>query len=308
MALYNSVIDLIGNTPLVRLERLERDQGCPARLYAKLEMLNPAGSIKDRAALSMVRDAMERGALAPGGTLIEPTSGNTGIGLALVCGFYGIRLILTMPESMSLERRLLLKARGAELVLTPAKEGMKGAVARAEELHREIPGSLICGQFDNPANPLAHEKTTALEIWQDLNGDVDAVVAGIGTGGTVSGLAKGLKALKDTVRVIGVEPAESPLITEGHAGPHKIQGIGANFIPGCYHAELVDEVVTVKGDDAIAAARELNSREGILAGISAGGNLAAALALARRPEYAGKSIAVILPDTGEHYMSAGVFD
>lgn len=307
MALYNSVEELIGNTPLVRLSRFEEKFQVKAHLYAKLEMFNPAGSIKDRAALSMVKDALDRGLITRGSTIIEPTSGNTGIGLALVARLYGLKLILTMPESMSLERRALLKARGAELVLTPAKDGMKGAVSRAEEIHKSVPGSIIVGQFENPANPLAHEKTTAVEIWKDLDGKVDAVVAGIGTGGTISGLAKGLKAFNPDIRAIGVEPAESPLITKGEASTHKIQGIGANFIPKCYYPEVVDEVLTVKGDDAISTTVSLNQIEAILAGISAGGNLSAAVELAKRPEYEGKNIVVILPDTGEHYISTDIY-
>lgn len=308
MALYNSVIDLIGNTPLVALSKLESELNLKAHLFGKLEMFNPAGSIKDRAALSMIQDAFEKGIIKQGSTLIEPTSGNTGIGLSLVARLYGLKLILTMPESMSMERRALLKARGAQIVLTPAKEGMKGAVSRAEEIHKSIDGSIIVGQFDNPANPLAHERTTAQEIWNDLDGRVDAVVAGIGTGGTVSGIAKGIKKLSSTVRVIGVEPAESPLITEGKAGPHKIQGIGANFVPGCFHSDLVDEVMTVKGDTAVEYARKLNQTEAIMAGISAGCNLAAAVELAGRSEFESKNIVVIIPDTGEHYISLGIFD
>ncbi len=308
MALYNSVIDLIGNTPLVALSKLESELNLKAHLFAKLEMFNPAGSIKDRAALSMVQDAFAKGLIKQGGTIIEPTSGNTGIGLSLVARLYGLKLILTMPESMSLERRVLLKARGAQIVLTPAKYGMKGAVERAEEIQKSIPGSIIIGQFNNPANPLVHEKTTAQEIWRDLDGSVHAVVAGIVTGGTISGIARGLKAINSSVRAIGVEPAESPLITEGRAGAHKIQGIGANFVPECYYSEFVDEVVTVKGDTAIECTRKLNEIEAIMAGISAGGNLAAAIEIAGRPEFESKNIVVIIPDTGEHYISMGIFD
>ncbi len=308
MALYNSVTELIGNTPLVRLSALAEELKLEAHLYGKLEMFNPAGSIKDRAALSMVRDALESGRLRRGGTMIEPTSGNTGIGLSLVAQLYGLKLILTMPESMSLERRILLKARGAELVLTPAAEGMKGAVSRAEELHQSIPGSIIVGQFDNPANVAAHEKTTAREIWEDLEGHVDAVVAGIGTGGTISGIGKGLKTKDQRIRIIGAEPAESPLITAGHAGPHGIQGIGANFVPGCYLEEYVDEILTVRTSDAVSHAVQLNRTEAILAGISSGCSLAAAVEVARRPEFRNKNIVAILPDTGEHYLSSGIFD
>ncbi|MBQ8707146.1 MAG: cysteine synthase A [Succinivibrionaceae bacterium] len=308
MTLCNSITDLIGNTPLVRLARLEKAFDLKAKIFAKLEMFNPAGSIKDRAAIAMIRDALERELVREGGTVIEPTSGNTGIGLALAARMYGLQLILTMPESMSYERRALLKARGARLVLTPAKEGMKGAVSKAEEIRRSTPGSIIAGQFENPANPRAHELTTAREIWDDLKGDVACVVAGIGTGGTISGIAKGLKSRKADIKAFGVEPEESPLITKGVAGPHKIQGIGANFVPECFWKEYVDEVLTVKGDDAIRWTRELNRHEAILAGISGGGNIAAAVELAGRAEFEGRNIVAIIPDTGEHYISTGIFD
>lgn len=308
MSVYNSVIELIGNTPLVKLNNIMTAHQLKANLYAKLEMFNPAGSIKDRAALSMVEDALARGVISAGSTLIEPTSGNTGIGLALVARLYGLKLILTMPESMSLERRSLLKARGAELVLTPAKEGMQGAVKKAKEIQESTPNSIIVGQFENPANPLAHEKYTSEEIWNDLNGKVDAVVAGIGTGGTISGLAKGLKARRSDIFALGVEPAESPLITEGKSGSHAIQGIGANFIPENFHSDIVDAVVAVKGDDAIEATKELNVKEAILAGISAGANLYAAIELAKKSDFADKNIVVIIPDTGEHYISTGIYD
>ena len=307
MTLYNSVTDLIGNTPLVRLSRLEKARNLGAHIYAKLEMFNPAGSVKDRAALFMIRDALDRGLIREGSTIIEPTSGNTGIGLALAARVYGLRLILTMPESMSLERRALLKARGAELVLTPASEGMKGAVSKAEEIRNSIPGSIIVGQFENPANPRAHELTTAVELWEDLKGEIAAVVAGIGTGGTISGIARGLKSRNPAIKAVGVEPLESPLITGGQAGPHKIQGIGANFIPKCLYRDLVDEVLPVAGDLAIRKTQELNRIEAIMAGISGGASLAGALELARRPEYAGKNIVAIIPDTGEHYLSTEIF-
>ncbi|WP_019002674.1 cysteine synthase A [Succinimonas amylolytica] len=307
MTLYNSVTDLIGNTPLVRLSRLEKARNLGAHIYAKLEMFNPAGSVKDRAALFMIRDALDRGLIREGSTIIEPTSGNTGIGLALAARVYGLRLILTMPESMSLERRALLKARGAELVLTPASEGMKGAVSKAEEIRNSIPGSIIVGQFENPANPRAHELTTAVELWEDLKGEIAAVVAGIGTGGTISGIARGLKSRNPAIKAVGVEPLESPLITGGQAGPHKIQGIGANFIPKCLYRDLVDEVLPVAGDLAIRETQELNRIEAIMAGISGGASLAGALELARRPEYAGKNIVAIIPDTGEHYLSTEIF-
>ncbi len=307
MTLYNSVTELIGNTPLLRLSRLEKARDISAHIYAKLEMFNPAGSVKDRAALFMIRDALDKGLIREGSTVIEPTSGNTGIGLALAARVYGLRLILTMPESMSLERRELLKARGAELVLTPAQEGMKGAVRKAEEIRNSIPGSMIAGQFENPANPLAHELTTAKEIWEDLNGEIAAVVAGIGTGGTISGIAKGLKSRNSAIKAVGVEPQESPLITGGVAGPHKIQGIGANFIPKCLDRDLLDEVLAIAGDQAIRETQELNRTEAILAGISGGASIAGALELAKRPEYAGKNIVAIIPDTGEHYLSTGIF-
>ncbi len=308
MSVYNSVIELIGNPPLVKLNNIMSAHQLKANLYAKLEMFNPAGSIKDRAALSMVEDALAKGVISAGSTLIEPTSGNTGIGLALVARLYGLNLILTMPESMSLERRSLLKARGAELVLTPAKEGMQGAVKKAKEIQESTPNSIIVGQFENPANPLAHEKFTSEEIWKDLNGKVDAVVAGIGTGGTISGLAKGLKAHRSDIFALGVEPAESPLITEGKSGSHAIQGIGANFIPENFHSDIVDAVVAIKGDDAIEATKELNVKEAILAGISAGANLYAAIELAKKSEFADRNIVVIIPDTGEHYISTGIYD
>ena len=307
MTLYNSVTELIGNTPLLRLSRLEKARDISAHIYAKLEMFNPAGSVKDRAALFMIRDALDKGLIREGSTVIEPTSGNTGIGLALAARVYGLRLILTMPESMSLERRELLKARGAELVLTPAQEGMKGAVRKAEEIRNSIPGSMIAGQFETPANPLAHELTTAKEIWEDLNGEIAAVVAGIGTGGTISGIAKGLKSRNSAIKAVGVEPQESPLITGGVAGPHKIQGIGANFIPKCLDRDLLDEVLAIAGDQAIRETQELNRTEAILAGISGGASIAGALELAKRPEYAGKNIVAIIPDTGEHYLSTGIF-
>ncbi len=280
MAVYNSVIELIGKTPLIRLNKLKKELNLEADILLKLEMFNPAGSVKDRAALYMVEDFIKRGVLKAGDTIIEPTSGNTGIGLALVARAYGLNLILTMPDSMSIERRQLLKARGATLVLTPGKLGMKGAVEEAERLLKETPNSVIASQFDNPQNPLAHEETTAQEIWADTEGNIDYVIAGFGTGGTITGLAKGLKAHKKDIVAIAVEPKESALVTEGKAGPHKIQGIGANFIPGNLDQSVVDKVEDIPGDDAIKYAILLNKVEGILAGISTGGNLAAAIALA----------------------------
>lgn len=308
MTVYNSVIELIGNTPLVRLNRLKVHLNLNADILLKLEMFNPAGSVKDRAALYMVNDFLKRGIIKPGSTLIEPTSGNTGIGLALVARAYGLKLILTMPDSMSIERRQLLKARGAELILTPGKLGMKGAVDEAIRLQASTPGSVIPSQFSNPANPKSHEETTAEEIWRDTEGQIDIITAGVGTGGTITGLARGLKKHNKKLLAVAVEPAESPLITKGVSGPHKIQGIGANFIPDNYDKTVIDEVLDIPSDSAYENAILLNRIEGILAGISAGGNLAAAIELARRPENAGKTIVAIAPDTGEHYLSLNLFD
>lgn len=308
MTVYNSVIELIGNTPLVRLNRLKAHLNLNADILLKLEMFNPAGSVKDRAALYMVNDFLKRGIIKPGSTLIEPTSGNTGIGLALVARAYGLKLILTMPDSMSIERRQLLKARGAELILTPGKLGMKGAVDEAIRLHASTPGSVIPSQFSNPANPKSHEETTAEEIWRDTEGQIDIITAGVGTGGTITGLARGLKKHNKKLLAVAVEPAESPLITKGVSGQHKIQGIGANFIPDNYDKTVIDEVLDIPSDSAYENAILLNRIEGILAGISAGGNLAAAIELARRPENAGKTIVAIAPDTGEHYLSLNLFD
>lgn len=308
MTVYNSVIELIGNTPLVRLNRLKAHLNLNADILLKLEMFNPAGSVKDRAALYMVNDFLKRGIIKLGSTLIEPTSGNTGIGLALVARAYGLKLILTMPDSMSIERRQLLKARGAELILTPGKLGMKGAVDEAIRLQASTPGSVIPSQFSNPANPKSHEETTAEEIWRDTEGQIDIITAGVGTGGTITGLARGLKKHNKKLLAVAVEPAESPLITKGVSGPHKIQGIGANFIPDNYDKTVIDEVLDIPSDSAYENAILLNRIEGILAGISAGGNLAAAIELARRPENAGKTIVAIAPDTGEHYLSLNLFD
>ena len=308
MTVYNSVIELIGNTPLVRLNRLKAHLNLNADILLKLEMFNPAGSVKDRAALYMVNDFLKRGIIKPGSTLIEPTSGNTGIGLALVARAYGLKLILTMPDSMSIERRQLLKARGAELILTPGKLGMKGAVDEAIRLQASTPGSVIPSQFSNPANPKSHEETTAEEIWRDTEGQIDIITAGVGTGGTITGLARGLKKHNKKLLAVAVEPAESPLITKGVSGPHKIQGIGADFIPDNYDKTVIDEVLDIPSDSAYENAILLNRIEGILAGISAGGNLAAAIELARRPENAGKTIVAIAPDTGEHYLSLNLFD
>ena len=301
--IVNSVLELVGDTPMVELERLGRDAGAVARVVAKVELFNPAGSVKDRVALAMVERAEADGTLRPGATIIEPTSGNTGVGLALVSALKGYRLILTMPETMSVERRRLVAAYGAKVVLTPGAEGMKGAIARAMALREEIPGSVILQQFENPANPARHYRTTAEEIWRDTEGGIDLFVAGVGTGGTVSGTGRRLKELNPAVRIAAVEPASSPVLSGGAPGGHKIQGIGAGFVPGNYDPSVVDLVVPVADDEAIATARLLASREGLLVGISSGAAAYAALQLAKREEYRGKTIVVLLPDTGERYLS-----
>ena len=301
--IVNSVLELVGDTPMVELERLGRDAGAVARVVAKVELFNPAGSVKDRVALAMVERAEADGTLRPGATIIEPTSGNTGVGLALVSALKGYRLILTMPETMSVERRRLVAAYGAKVVLTPGAEGMKGAIARAQALREEIPGSVILQQFENPANPARHYRTTAEEIWRDTEGGIDLFVAGVGTGGTVSGTGRRLKELNPAVRIAAVEPASSPVLSGGAPGAHKIQGIGAGFVPGNYDPSVVDLVVPVADDEAIATARLLASREGLLVGISSGAAAYAALHLAKREEYRGKTIVVLLPDTGERYLS-----
>ena len=301
--IVNSVLELVGDTPMVELERLGRDAGAVARVVAKVELFNPAGSVKDRVALAMVERAEADGALRPGATIIEPTSGNTGVGLALVSALKGYRLILTMPETMSVERRRRVAAYGAKGVLTPGAEGMKGAIARAMALREEIPGSVILQQFENPANPARHYRTTAEEIWRDTEGGIDLFVAGVGTGGTVSGTGRRLKELNPAVRIAAVEPASSPVLSGGAPGAHKIQGIGAGFVPGNYDPSVVDLVVPVADDEAIATARLLASREGLLVGISSGAAAYAALQLATREEYRGKTIVVLLPDTGERYLS-----
>ena len=303
----HSVEELIGHTPLLALERYGARHGFSAQVLAKLEYLNPAGSAKDRVGLSMIQDAEARGLLKPGAVIIEPTSGNTGIGLACVAAVRGYRLILTMPDTMSVERRALIAAYGAEIILTPGAAGMAGAVAKAEELHQSIPGSIIAGQFENPANPAAHEKTTGPEIWADTEGKVDIFVAGVGTGGTVSGVGRYLKAQNPAVRVVAFEPASSPLLTEGHAGPHGLQGIGANFVPENLDRSVLDEVLTVTDADAYAAGRELARTEGILVGITSGAAVWAAAQLARQPENAGKTIVALLPDSGERYLSTPMF-
>ena len=306
--IYTHVAQLIGGTPLVAFDRIAKAHGAHARVLAKLECMNPAGSAKDRAALSMIEEAERTGRLTPGATIIEPTSGNTGIGLASVAVPRGYRVIMTMPETMSLERRRLIAAYGAEIVLTPGKLGMQGAVDKAEELKRDIPGSIIAGQFVNPANPAAHYKATGPEIWQDTDGDVDVFVAGVGTGGTISGAGRYLKEHKPDVHIVAVEPADSPLLSQGKAGPHGIQGIGANFVPEALDRTVYDEVRTVETADATAMAREIARTEGILVGISSGAAVSAAFALAKQPAYAGKTIVVMLPDTGERYLSTGIFD
>ena len=307
MNTVSSVTGLIGRTPLLELRRYSAAHDLPAVLLAKLECMNPAGSAKDRVAARMIAQAEAEGRLAPGGTIIEPTSGNTGIGLAAVGAAKGYRVILTMPDTMSVERRSLIAAYGAEIVLTPGAEGMSGAVAKAEELRRTIPGSIIAGQFDNPANPAAHFDTTGPEIWADTDGTVDIFVAGIGTGGTISGVGRYLKERKPGVRVVGVEPASSPLLTQGHAGPHGLQGIGANFVPGNLDRSVVDEILTATEADAYAAGRALARTEGVLAGITSGAALWAAGELARRPENRGKVIVALLPDSGERYLSTPLF-
>ena len=301
--IYQDLTQLIGNTPLVQLNNIMHDFELKARLLAKVESFNPGGSMKDRAALSMIEDAEKKGLLSPGALIIEPTSGNTGVGLAWIASLKGYKVILTMPDTMSIERQKLLKALGAEIVLTPGNEGMAGAIRRAEQLRDKNPGSIIIGQFDNPANPAAHYSTTAQEIWRDTYGTVDIFVAGVGTGGTLCGTARGLKNRNPQIQAIAVEPAESPIISGGEASPHKIQGIGTNFIPKNFDSSVVDEVVTVKGDDAITTARLLAKREGILVGISSGAALHAAIMMAQRPENAGKTIVALLPDTGERYLS-----
>lgn len=301
--IYSSVLELIGKTPMVKLSRFAPF----ANLFAKAERFNPAGSVKDRAALYMIEDAEKRGLLKKGSVIIEPTSGNTGIGLAAVAALKGYKVILTMPESMSLERRQLLKAYGAEIVLTDAAKGMQGAVEKAQELKAQYEDSIIAGQFENPANPRAHYETTGPEIWADLEGKVDIFVAGVGTGGTISGIGKYLKEENPDVMIVAVEPADSPLLSEGKAGGHKIQGIGANFVPEALDMSVIDKIVTVTAEQAYEATNELAKREGLLCGISSGAAAYVARALANDPENAGKNVVVLLPDTGERYLSAGVF-
>lgn len=303
MKIVNSILDLIGNTPMVELKKYADNHKVPAKLIAKLEEYNPAGSAKDRIALQMVLDAEAAGLLKPGATIIEPTSGNTGVGLAFIAATRGYKAIFTMPETMSMERRTLLRAYGAQVVLTAADKGMKGSIDKAIELNNEIKGSIILGQFDNQSNPKAHYLTTAEEIWRDTDGQVDIVVAGVGTGGTICGIGKRLKELKPEVKIIAIEPYSSQVIAGKPAGPHKLQGLGANFVPKTFNIDNVDEVFPVKDDDAIRCARQLPQEEGLLVGISSGAALSAACEIAKRPENKGKNIVVILPDTGERYLS-----
>ena len=306
--IYKSVDQLIGNTPLLELAHIEAVEGLDARVLAKLEYLNPAGSVQDRIARAMIDDAEARGVLKPGATLIEPTSGNTGIGLAAVAAARGYRIIIVMPDTMSVERRMLMKAYGAELVLTEGSKGMKGAIEKANALAAEIEGSFIPAQFDNPANPKAHIDTTGPEIWRDTDGQVDIFVAGVGTGGTLTGVGKFLKSKNPRVKVVAVEPASSAVLSTGVAGPHKIQGIGAGFVPGVLDTGIYDEIIPVANEDAFATGREIGRREGVLVGISSGAAAWAAIQLAKRPENAGKNIVVLLPDTGDRYLSTPLFE
>ena len=304
---YTSADQLIGKTPLLELTHLEKALGLEAKLVAKLEYFNPAGSVKDRIAKAIIEDAEASGRLKEGSVIIEPTSGNTGIGLASVAAAKGYRLIITMPETMSVERRQLIKAYGAELVLTEGSKGMKGAIAKAEELQAEIPNSIIAGQFINPANPKAHKETTGPEIWEDTDGEVDIFVAGVGTGGTVTGVGEFLKSQKASVKVVAVEPADSPVLSKGTAGAHKIQGIGAGFVPEVLNTAVYDEIIPVTNDDAFATGKLLGKSEGVLVGISSGASLWAAIELAKRPENKGKTIVALLPDTGDRYLSTPLF-
>ena len=307
MRIFKTASELIGRTPLMELSNIEKDEKLSANIFAKLELFNPAGSIKDRVAKAMIEDAEEKGLLKEGSVIIEPTSGNTGIGLASVAAAKGYRLIITMPETMSVERRQLIKAYGAELVLTEGAKGMKGAIAKAEELQAEIPNSIIAGQFINPANPKAHKETTGPEIWEDTDGEVDIFVAGVGTGGTVTGVGEYLKSQKASVKVVAVEPADSPVLSKGTAGSHKIQGIGAGFVPEVLNTSVYDEVIPVTNDDAFATGKLLGKKEGVLVGISSGAALWAAIELAKRPENKGKTIVALLPDTGDRYLSTPLF-
>lgn len=304
---YQSVTELIGKTPLLEINNFTKDNKLEAKILAKLEYFNPAGSVKDRVALAMISEAEKRGDLKEGSVIIEPTSGNTGIGLASIAAAKGYRIVLTMPETMSVERRNLLKAYGAEVVLTDGAKGMKGAIEKAEALAKETPGAFIPSQFENPANPEAHRQTTGPEIWEDTDGNVDIFVAGVGTGGTVTGIGEYLKSKKSDVKVVAVEPASSPVLSEGTAGPHKIQGIGAGFVPDTLNTKIYDEIITIENDDAFATGREFAKSEGVLVGISSGAALYAAEILAKRPENKGKTIVVLLPDTGDRYLSTALF-
>lgn len=306
--IYGSVAELIGNTPLVELKHIEKKYKLEATILAKLEYLNPAGSVKDRIAKEMIEDAESKGLLKAGSTIIEPTSGNTGIGLAAIAAAKGYRLIIVLPETMSVERRNIIKAYGAEIVLTDGSKGMPGAIAKAEELAKEIPDSFIAGQFVNPANPAAHRKTTGPEIWNDTDGKVDAFVAGVGTGGTVTGVGEYLKSQNPDVKVVAVEPATSPVLSKGEAGPHKIQGIGAGFVPDTLNTKIYDEVIAIENEDAFVEGRSFAKSEGILVGISSGAALKAAQILAARPENAGKTIVALLPDSGDRYLSTALFN
>lgn len=305
--IYNGTIDLIGNTPLVEVKNIEKELGLEARVLVKLEYFNPAGSVKDRIAKGMIEDAEEKGLLKEGSVIIEPTSGNTGIGLAAIAAAKGYRIILTMPETMSVERRNILKAYGAEIVLTEGAKGMKGAIAKADELAKEIPNSFIPGQFVNPANPATHRATTGPEIWNDTDGDVDIFIAGVGTGGTLTGVGEYLKEKKPNVKIVALEPATSPVLSEGKSGAHKIQGIGAGFVPDVLNTKVYDEIITVENDDAFATGKLLAKHEGVLVGISSGAALWAAIDYAKRPENKGKTIVALLPDNGDRYYSTPLF-
>ena len=305
--IYQGTLGLIGNTPLVELTHIEKKYGLEARLLAKLEYFNPAGSVKDRIAKEMIEQAERDGKLKEGSTIIEPTSGNTGIGLAAIAAAKGYRLIIVLPETMSIERRNIIKAYGAELVLSDGSKGMKGAIAKAEELHKEIPDSFIPEQFENPANPAAHRKTTGPEIWADTDGEVDAFVAGVGTGGTITGVGEFLKSKKPDVKIVAVEPATSAVLSTGQAGAHKIQGIGAGFVPNTLNTEIYDEIIPVSNEDAFAFGKEIAKEEGVLVGISSGAALYAAIEVAKRPEFKGKTVVALLPDSGDRYYSTDLF-